>query len=196
MAVFEMEKIQSELSSRSIEWVFNCPVKPSEGGVWERMVQCVKRVLRHTLKEVALRDHVLKSLLIEAENIVNSRPLTHVPVDAEQEAPLCRMTYSRESPICWIRLDWMPMEGSVIPFLKEMGHGEVVPKNGAHPQGWYGLRLRSRFVDRQWCKGIVEEVYSEADGVVKRAKVRMSDNGLSINVCGHTNGRHRKSRKT
>ncbi|EDX15648.1 GD11938 [Drosophila simulans] len=59
-----MEKIQSELLSRSIEWAFNCPVNPSEGGVWERMVQC------------------------EAENDVNSRPLTHIPVDAEQEAPL------------------------------------------------------------------------------------------------------------
>ncbi|XP_043661591.1 uncharacterized protein LOC122625565 [Drosophila teissieri] len=86
--VFEMEKLQSELSSRSIEWVFNCPANPSEGGVWERMVQCVKRVLRHTLKEVAPRDHVLESFLIEAENIVNSRPLTHLPVDADQEAPL------------------------------------------------------------------------------------------------------------
>ncbi|XP_044573974.1 uncharacterized protein LOC123258162 [Drosophila ananassae] len=36
------------------------------GGVWERMVQCVKRVLRHTLKEVAPRDLVLESLLMEA----------------------------------------------------------------------------------------------------------------------------------
>ncbi|XP_041673752.1 uncharacterized protein LOC121529826 [Drosophila eugracilis] len=35
--VFETERIQSELSSRSIEWVFNCPSNPSEGGVWERM---------------------------------------------------------------------------------------------------------------------------------------------------------------
>ncbi|XP_070854777.1 uncharacterized protein [Drosophila suzukii] len=70
--VFETERIQSELSS----------------GVWERMVQCVKRVLRHTLKEVAPRDHVLESFLIEAENVVNSRPLTHLPVDADQEAPL------------------------------------------------------------------------------------------------------------
>ncbi|XP_070133578.1 uncharacterized protein [Drosophila bipectinata] len=42
--VFETERIQSELSSRSIEWGFNCPSNPSEGGVW----QCVKRVLRHT----------------------------------------------------------------------------------------------------------------------------------------------------
>ncbi|XP_043066503.1 uncharacterized protein [Drosophila bipectinata] len=78
--VFETEK--------SIKWVFNCPSNPSEGGVRERMVQCVKRVLRHTLKEVAPRDHVLESLLIEAENIVNSRPLTHLPVNADLDAPL------------------------------------------------------------------------------------------------------------
>ncbi|XP_041673981.1 uncharacterized protein LOC121529941 [Drosophila eugracilis] len=72
--VFETERIQSELSSRSIEWVFKCPSNPSEGGVWERMVQCVKpyqAMLRHTLKEVTPRDHVLESLLIEAENIVS-----------------------------------------------------------------------------------------------------------------------------
>ncbi|XP_033254344.1 uncharacterized protein LOC117193727 isoform X2 [Drosophila miranda] len=69
--VFESERIQRELSGRGIEWVFNCPVNPSEGGGWERMVQCVKKVLRYTLKEIAPRDHVLVSFLIEAENIVN-----------------------------------------------------------------------------------------------------------------------------
>ncbi|XP_070137778.1 uncharacterized protein [Drosophila bipectinata] len=86
--IFEPERIQSELSSKGIEWIFNCPANPSEGGVWERMVQCVKRVLRQTVKEVAPKEHVMESFLIEAENIVNSRPLTHLPVSADQEAPL------------------------------------------------------------------------------------------------------------
>jgi len=52
------------------------------------MVQCEKRLLRHTVKEVAPNEHVLESFLIEAENIENSRPLTHLPVSADQEAPL------------------------------------------------------------------------------------------------------------
>ncbi|XP_044573583.1 uncharacterized protein LOC123257723 [Drosophila ananassae] len=86
--IFEPERIQSELSSKRIEWIFNCSANPSEGGVWERMVQCVKRVLRHTVKEVAPKEHVLESFLIEAENVVNSRPLTHLPVSADQEVPL------------------------------------------------------------------------------------------------------------
>jgi len=86
--VFEPEKIQDELLSKGIKWIFNCPVNPAAGGIWERMVQCVKKVLAHTVKEVAPKKHVLESFLIEAENIVNSRPLTHLPVTVNQETPL------------------------------------------------------------------------------------------------------------
>uniref|UniRef100_A0A6P4E9W9 Uncharacterized protein LOC108041397 n=1 Tax=Drosophila rhopaloa TaxID=1041015 RepID=A0A6P4E9W9_DRORH len=68
--------------------IFNCPANPAEGGAWERMVQCVKKVLAHTIKEIARKEHVLENLLIEAESIVNSRPLTHLPVTVDQEAPL------------------------------------------------------------------------------------------------------------
>ncbi|XP_043862596.1 uncharacterized protein LOC122756565 [Drosophila santomea] len=86
--VFEPARIQSELSSKGIEWIFNCPANPAESGAWERMVQCVKEVLAHTMKEIEPKEHVLENLLIEAESIVNSRPLTHLPVTVDQEAPL------------------------------------------------------------------------------------------------------------
>lgn len=45
-------------------------------------------MLRVSLKEVAPRECTLQSLLIEAENIINSRPLTHLPVSSEEEEPL------------------------------------------------------------------------------------------------------------
>ena len=48
--VFEAEIIQHLLSSKGVKWVFYCPANPSEGGVWEKAVQCVKLVLRRTLK--------------------------------------------------------------------------------------------------------------------------------------------------
>ncbi|XP_043069120.1 uncharacterized protein [Drosophila bipectinata] len=67
--VFKPEQIQGELSSKGVEWIFNCPGNPADGGTWERM-------------------HVLENLLIEAESIVNSRSLTHLPVTVDQEAPL------------------------------------------------------------------------------------------------------------
>ena len=55
--VFEAESIQHLLSSKDIEWVFNCSAN-SEGGVWERMMQCVKRVKHQTLKNESPKKHV------------------------------------------------------------------------------------------------------------------------------------------
>lgn len=83
--VFDVQRIQDELTAKGIEWRFNCPQNPAAGGAWERMVQCVKKVLKVTLKEVAPREYTLQSFLYEAENIVNSRPLTHLPISHEDE---------------------------------------------------------------------------------------------------------------
>ncbi|XP_018791049.1 PREDICTED: uncharacterized protein LOC108970234, partial [Bactrocera latifrons] len=77
-----------DLAVKGIEWIFNCPNNPAEGGIWERMVRCVRRVLNVTLKDVAPREHTLQSLLIEAENVVNSRLLTHLPLSSDQDEPL------------------------------------------------------------------------------------------------------------
>ncbi|XP_041630550.2 uncharacterized protein, partial [Drosophila kikkawai] len=193
--VFETERIQSELSSRSIEWVFNCPSNPSEGGVWERMVQCVKRVLRHTLKEVAPRDHVLESLLIEAENVVNSRPLTHLPVDADQEAPLTPndlLKGAANLPNTPGLEAELPKEGStrkqwriarmlrdrfwrrwVLEYLPTLVRREKwCRRTEPIRQGDMVFVCDPALPRREWRKGIVEEVYSGADGVVRRASVR------------------------
>ncbi|GBP97763.1 hypothetical protein EVAR_91988_1 [Eumeta japonica] len=58
------------------------------GGAWERMVQSVKRALTTVLQEQHPREEVLSTLLAEAEFTVNSRPLTHVSVSAEDPEAL------------------------------------------------------------------------------------------------------------
>ncbi|XP_043063218.1 uncharacterized protein LOC122319690 [Drosophila yakuba] len=152
--VFEMEKFQ---------------INPSEGGVWERMVQCVKRVLRHTLKEVVPRDHVLESFLIEAENIVNSRPLTHLPVDADQEASLTPNDLLKGVA----NLPDTPGLDAELPNEKWCRRTEPIH------QGDLVFVCNPALPRRELCKGIVEEVYSGADGVIRRAKVSVNDNGQS-----------------
>ncbi|XP_067635219.1 uncharacterized protein [Eurosta solidaginis] len=96
--VFNCQRVQSELAQRGVDWVFNTPCNPAEGGAWERLVQSVKRVLHHTLKEVAPHEHTLNCFLIEAESIVNSRPLTHLPISIEQEQPLTPNDFLLGSP--------------------------------------------------------------------------------------------------
>ena len=69
-------------AGHEIEWVFIPPHAPHMGGVWERMVGIVKRVLRGVTKgAVRLTDEILGTLLCEVEAIVNGRPLTKLSED-------------------------------------------------------------------------------------------------------------------
>lgn len=82
----QQSHVQDFAVTRQIDWHFLPPAAPSMGGVWERLVGCVKRTLASVLRERAPREEVLSTLLLEAESIVNSRPLTHVSVEVD-DAP-------------------------------------------------------------------------------------------------------------
>lgn len=75
-------------AANNIEWQFIPPAAPSMGGAWERLVRSVKRCLSVVLREKAPKEEVLVTLMAEIENVINSRPLTHVPVAHEDEPAL------------------------------------------------------------------------------------------------------------
>ena len=61
-----------------IEFKMNMPSASHMGGIWERLIRTVRSVLSGLLEDHAqqLDDESLRTLFTEAENIVNSRPLT------------------------------------------------------------------------------------------------------------------------
>jgi len=73
---------------RKCKWVFNPPLAPHMGGAWERLIQSVKKHLAFMLKEKYPKEYVLRTLFCEIENILNSRPLTHVPIDSYDSDPI------------------------------------------------------------------------------------------------------------
>ena len=73
---WDHHKISNFCVQREIKWKYNPPAASHMGGVWERMVQTTKRVLKSLLKEQIVTDEVLATVMAEAVNIVNSRPLT------------------------------------------------------------------------------------------------------------------------
>jgi hypothetical protein len=79
------EEVAMELAKRKIAWHFITPASPHHGGAWERLVGVVKNVLHILLEKRSLRPETLNSFLIEVENIVNARPLTHVAVDRDTQ---------------------------------------------------------------------------------------------------------------
>ncbi|XP_040175609.1 uncharacterized protein LOC120908540 [Anopheles arabiensis] len=83
-----MSKIVEELNLTSVKWTFNPPGAPHFGGAWERLVQSVKKTLANIQFTKHPSDAVFNSWLMEVEFIINSRPLTDVPVDREEDSPL------------------------------------------------------------------------------------------------------------
>lgn len=71
-----------------IKWTFNCPLASHMGGVWERQIRTVKKCLSYLNPYEKTNDECLRCYLIEAEGIINSRPLTYVPQDPNEETAL------------------------------------------------------------------------------------------------------------
>ena len=73
-----------------MKWIFNPPSGSHFGGVWERCIRTVRKVLNALLKEQTLDDEGLTTLMCEIESIVNGRPITRLsddPSDCEALTP-------------------------------------------------------------------------------------------------------------
>ncbi|XP_065090777.1 uncharacterized protein LOC135711744 [Ochlerotatus camptorhynchus] len=78
-------KCAGKVTSAVTAWHFNPPSTPHMGGVWERMVRSVKEALRAYEDGRKLTDEILSTSLAEAEDMINTRPLTYVPQEAADE---------------------------------------------------------------------------------------------------------------
>lgn len=67
------------------KWYFNPPGAPHMGGAWERLIRSVKNVLYSLYPALNFNDESFKSALCEIESIINSRPLTFVSVEHEDD---------------------------------------------------------------------------------------------------------------
>ena len=79
---------EEEASKKTISWRYIPPGAPFMGGAWERLIRSVKIALNTALRERHPTEEVLATLLAEVEFTVNSRPLTHVSVDPEDDEAL------------------------------------------------------------------------------------------------------------
>ena len=85
-------QIREKLHQKGIEWKFNPPAGSHFGGIWERLIRLVRKILFSLLKErsIYLDDEALQTLFCEVEAILNGRPLTPIsddPNDLEALTP-------------------------------------------------------------------------------------------------------------
>ncbi|XP_074661512.1 uncharacterized protein LOC141914144 [Tubulanus polymorphus] len=84
------EKIESELAKIGVRWELNPPTASHFGGIWERLIRSVRKVLHGLIKEHSdrLDDETLSTLMCEVECILNNRPLTKPTGDVNDPPPL------------------------------------------------------------------------------------------------------------
>ena len=67
-----------ELGGEQLIWKHNSHTASNMGGVWERQIRSARSILGALLKQhgESLIDESLRTLLVEVEGIINSRPIT------------------------------------------------------------------------------------------------------------------------
>ena len=75
--------VQEYFVKKGIEWRFIPELSPWFGSYWERLVGSVKRCLRRVIGQSKLSYDEMQTVLVEAEGVVNSRPITYVYGDSE-----------------------------------------------------------------------------------------------------------------
>ena len=85
------DQIQTELQNAGRSWEFTKPAASHEGGVWERKIGAVKKVLAQTMRQLGprlLSREELQTILLEAACIVNNTPLWQSADDPNEPSAL------------------------------------------------------------------------------------------------------------
>jgi hypothetical protein len=90
ITAIDQDAVREHLLKQHIQWKFNPPAASHMGGVWERQIRTVRKVLSPLFREFGERldDESFRTLLCEVEAIVNSRPLTSVSDNPDDLDPL------------------------------------------------------------------------------------------------------------
>ena len=77
----DQNSVNKHLAGKGIKWKFNPPVNLWMGGIWESLVESVKRSLKVIIRDKLFTEEYLSTFLCEVESILNQRRLTPISDD-------------------------------------------------------------------------------------------------------------------
>ena len=194
----DQHKIRSKSTQMGVEWSFNPPCASHWGGIWERMIRTIRKVLAAVLNNTRLTDEILSTVLCEVECIINGRPITKVSSDPNDPTPL--------SPNHILLL-----RGGSPPPIGSFDHADTYRKRWRHVQylsdlfwkRWIReyipiLQFRQKWYHKQrnlqigdlvlvsdentprhlWPLGLITEVRVSGDGLVRAVSIKTQSTNL------------------
>jgi hypothetical protein len=190
MRSWNQDTIATRLLDRGCDWIFNPPNASHRGGVWERLVRSIKRLMLVIFSEEMMTDEVLSTSLIEIERILNDRPLTRLSDDPRDQVvltPSKLLLLRGDSPQPFdahescLNRRWRQVRQLTDAFWRKWLR-EYLPSLNVIPKwqqehrnirvGDLVLLLDTSLPRGQWPKAVVEEVFKSEDGYVREAMVR------------------------
>ncbi|XP_062708625.1 uncharacterized protein LOC134288285 [Aedes albopictus] len=178
------------------QWRFSPPSAPHMGGIWERMVRSVKQVMSELNGGRRLNDETLLTVISEAEEIVNSRPLVYLPQDSMHAEALTPNSFVRGVTSCLDNPGISPTnqaEALRNAYKRLQITADALWKRWIH-EYLPGLNHRSKWLEESkplapgdlvfivdghsrngWIRGQVESVFAGRDDRIRQALVRTAN---------------------
>ena len=201
-----LNKISKDVATRDImlkndtKWIFNTPAASHHGGVWERQIRSIRKVLLAVAggEMFTMDDEQLSTFLCIVESIINSRPITKNPDDASEPEALTpnHLLLLREGPAPlgkfeghdlygrkWRQVQWL---ASVFwkRWIKEYLPNQQIRNKNAHLQENLQVDDLVLLMDEQsprsmWPLARIVEVIKGRDGLVRSVKLKSKQRVLT-----------------
>ena len=201
-SAFTADVTQKYATNSFVEWKFNIPESPWMGGVWERLVACVKKCLKRTVGRRRIDFVEMQTLVYEIEGILNNRPICNDYED-DVEAVLTpnHLIFGRRIESVNVqRIDslddefldrrvkhlehmlnhfWKIWRIEYVTSLRE-SHKSTTTKPEVISKDDIVLIYDDKQPRHMWKLGRVNELIRSKDGVVRAAKVLVGATGILV----------------
>ncbi|XP_062541589.1 uncharacterized protein LOC134209609 [Armigeres subalbatus] len=185
------KECEDGMTDARTRWNFNPPSAPHMGGIWERLVRSAKAALTVLNDGRRLTDEVLLTTLAEAEDLINSRPLTYTGLGPETSEALTpnhfvkgvELAFDEISPTTDAEAlrDLYKRSQALADLLWKRWLTEYISSINRRSK-WFAktqpinvgglVYVADDGVRKNWTRGVVIEVYPGADGRVRQALVK------------------------
>ncbi|XP_073721654.1 uncharacterized protein [Misgurnus anguillicaudatus] len=189
-------ELQQNLAKQKIHFHFNPPGAPHFGGAWEREIRSVKSALYASVGAQSVTEEVLRTVLVEVEGILNSKPLGYVSSDVSDIDPvtpnhllmgrpdgsLPQVVYPQSEMISRKRwrqsqvltdLFWSSFIRYYLPNLQTRAKWQDKVENIA--VGNVVMLVDQQLPRALWMIGKVTKVMPSADGQIRTAEILIKD---------------------